>query len=149
MSPDKSVISEKLVALLGYIDELEPHISVSLDEYLSSSLLRRAVERLFQIIVEAIVDIADLILSDSGIEPPAAARESLARVQELGILSPTLADRLIQTVGVRNRLVHQYDRIDNARVHVGLRSFLRRAKEFAVVTEAWLSQRDEEETKTR
>ena len=147
MSPDKSVIREKLVALLGYIDELEPHISVSLDEYLSSSLLRRAVERLFQIIVEAMVDIADLILSDSGIEPPAAARESLARVQELGILSPTLADRLIQTVGVRNRLVHQYDRIDNARVHVGLRSFLRRAKEFAVVTEAWLSQRDEEETK--
>lgn len=148
MSPDKSVIREKLVALLGYIDELEPHISVSLDEYLSTSLLRRAVERLFQIIVEAIIDIADLILSDSGIEPPAAARESLARVQELGILSPTLADRLIQTVGVRNRLVHQYDRIDNARVHVGLRSFLRRAKEFAVVTEAWLSQRDEEETKT-
>ena len=77
-----------------------------------------------------------------GIEPPAAARESLARVQELGILSPTLADRLIQTVGVRNRLVHQYDRIDSARVHAGLRSFLRRAKEFAVVTEAWLSQRE-------
>lgn len=126
MAPDKSVIREKLVVLLGYIAELEPHVSISLDEYLASSVIRRAVERLFQIIVEAIVDIADLILTDSGHEPPAAARESLVRLQELGILSAALADRLIQSVGVRNRPVHQYDRIDNARVHGGLRLFLRR-----------------------
>lgn len=106
MSPSTSAIYDKLASLIAYISELDPHSRVSLDEYLASPLLRRAVERLFQIIVEAITDITDLILTELGQEPPAAARESLAKLQELGILSDTLADRLIQFVGVRNRLVH-------------------------------------------
>jgi uncharacterized protein YutE (UPF0331/DUF86 family) len=126
MSPDESALREKLADLLRYIAELEPHTTVTLDEYLASPLLRRAVERLIQITMEVTTDIADVALTELGQEPPAAARESLAKLRELKILSPALADRLIQFVGVRNRLVRQYDRIDDSRVHAGLRSFLRR-----------------------
>jgi len=107
-------VVEKLTALLGYVDELEECTQVSLDEYRANRILRRAVERLCQVIVECAVDVNSILVDDAGRPPPRSARESFEEAHTLGVLDEDVRRRFCQTyVGLRNRIVHDYDTLDD------------------------------------
>jgi uncharacterized protein YutE (UPF0331/DUF86 family) len=148
VTPETITMQEKLRTLAGYLDELASVARVSEREYLDSPMPRRAAERLMQVCVDAVGDIADLVLRELREETPATARESLAKLGQLGILQDPLAERLMGFVGLRNRLVHQYDRIDDARLHAGLHSFIRRCREYVSATSEWLSDHQEQGRQT-
>jgi uncharacterized protein YutE (UPF0331/DUF86 family) len=136
------VLRQRLAAIHRYAAELEPLAAKPLSEYLADYVVRRAAERLIQLTVDAITGAADLIVRETGHEPSTSEPESLAQVQALGVISEQLARVLMQATGLRNRLVHAYQRIDDERVLAASGELVRRAREYVAATEEWLSKHE-------
>jgi uncharacterized protein YutE (UPF0331/DUF86 family) len=77
---------------------------------------RKAAERLLQEIVEAAIDINTHVIVQSGGTVPDDYYGSFIRAGESGIISRDLAGKLAPSAGMRNRLVHEYDRLEHSLV---------------------------------
>lgn len=89
--------------------------SLALRRYADTRKFRRkGVERLLQETVEAAVD-ANLHLLRALRRPaPGDYFESFLAAGRAGLIPPALAERLAPSAGLRNRLVHEHDEIDDA-----------------------------------
>jgi uncharacterized protein YutE (UPF0331/DUF86 family) len=115
MSPlDIDIIRAKIAIILDNLKALEPINEMTRDEYLRDLYKRKATERLLQELIEAAIDINTHIVVGSGYAPPDDYYQSFKRAGELGFLSLDLAEKLAPSAGLRNRLVHEYDRIDHS-----------------------------------
>jgi uncharacterized protein YutE (UPF0331/DUF86 family) len=115
MSPfDTDIIRAKIAIIQDNLKALEPIKEMSRDEYLRDLYKRKATERLLQELIEAAIDINTHIVVGSGYAPPDDYYQSFKRAGELGFLSLDLAEKLAPSAGLRNRLVHEYDRIDHS-----------------------------------
>jgi len=108
------VIRKKLDYLERTLAELEPYLKAGYAEYLRQPAYRRATERLVQSIVEIAGDTSELILQAAGKPAPGSMRDALSGIHELGVLDDSLFERFNRTyVGLRNRIVHDYETLDN------------------------------------
>lgn len=110
---DKNLIKEKIKRILKYIDELKPILEISYKEYRKNYTNYRTAERNIQLIVDTAVDINDNFILAKNANPPTDYYESFVRMGELGILSLDLSKKLASSTGLRNKLVHEYEKIDD------------------------------------
>jgi uncharacterized protein YutE (UPF0331/DUF86 family) len=113
---DAAVIRRKLGYIAGSLDALRPIGRLSVDEYRARLYERKAAERLLQEAIEAALDVNAHLIAELGGQLPQDYYGGFIRVGELGILPLDLARSLAPSAGVRNRLVHQYDTLDDAKV---------------------------------
>lgn len=111
-----AAIFRRLADIQEYLDELEPLRHKTFEEYERDYVLRHAVERLIELIVEAGLDINSLILLDAQQRPPRTYRASYLRLGTLGIVPQEMAEELAGLVGLRNRLAHEYEEIQDKEV---------------------------------
>jgi len=72
-----------------------------------------AMERLFQLIVESASDLnLHFIKTNYGNKKVGSSSESFEVMKETGVIPEELAKKLIKTVGLRNILVHGYERVN-------------------------------------
>lgn len=135
------VVRRKLAHLARYLDELQTHRGVSLEDYLANAGVRRAIERLIQLIVEAAVDINVHVATELEGTPPADYRSSFLAAARVGLLPAELAERLAPAAGLRNALVHDYTDLDDARVHAAIPLVLEGFDGYARAVQAWLDRR--------
>ena len=62
-----------------------------------------------------------MLIVETGHAPPTDYYESFIRLGTLQVLPPNFAARIAACAGLRNRLVHEYDEVDQARVYEALR----------------------------
>lgn len=115
MRPDSvPTVEARLVTMGRYIDELEQRLPSYEADYLGDRDRQLAVERLCQLVVECAIDANALLLGGLGEPPPQSAREGFDNTERAGALPPEVAQGFRATfVGLRNRLVHDYERVDN------------------------------------
>lgn len=70
--------------------------------------VRDAVERKFEKLAEATLDVADQLLKHEGQSVPDRRKETIDAIGTLGIVDPDLADRLREAVAFRDVLAHTY-----------------------------------------
>lgn len=117
MSPlEREIVRRKLAVIMENLHALEPVKAMTMDEYINDIYRRKAAERLLQEIVEAAVDINTHIIVQSGGTVPDDYYESFIRAGESDIISIDLAGKLAPSAGLRNRLVHEYDRLEHSLV---------------------------------
>lgn len=113
MTPvDKDIIRRKLAIIVENLGALEPIGEMPRDRYLQDVYKRKATERLLQELIEAAIDINTHLLVQEGPGAPDDYYESFIRAGERRFISMRLAERLAPSAGLRNRLVHEYDRLD-------------------------------------
>jgi uncharacterized protein YutE (UPF0331/DUF86 family) len=118
MSPvEVEIVKRKLAIIVENLKALEPIKSMERDEYEKDLFKRKATERLLQELIEAAIDINTHIIVETGNTAPDDYYESFIKAGELNIVSSDLAEKLAPSAGLRNRLVHEYDRIDHSMVH--------------------------------
>jgi uncharacterized protein YutE (UPF0331/DUF86 family) len=117
------LIERKLQALSGYLDELEAAVPGDFESYLADRLRRRAAERLLQLVVEVAIDVNTHVAAEKGAVPEDNYHSFLSAGQE-GLIEPGLAARLAPSSGLRNRLVHEYDAVDDRMVHAAIHAAL-------------------------
>jgi len=136
-----ALVERKLVLLVGYADELRPLVEGGASgDPAVPSVVRRAIERLVQLLVEVAADCNGLIVAAGGGTPPVTARESFVAVRDLGVLPNALAERFVASyVGLRNRVVHDYDRLDHRLVQQAARRLAADALAYARQVRRWLA----------
>jgi uncharacterized protein YutE (UPF0331/DUF86 family) len=101
---------------------LEPIKNMSREEYIADLYKRKATERMLQELIEAAIDINIHIVAATGHPVPDDYYESFIRMGELKIIPAELAEKLAPSAGLRNRLVHEYDRLEHSMVLTAVRT---------------------------
>jgi len=105
-------ISEKLKYLEISLNYLKSRRDITLEDLQSNYELRSAIERNFQVAIEAAIDVSEMIISEEGAKMPETYREAFLRLGEIGVIPRDFSTRLAQMAGFRNILVHQYSELD-------------------------------------
>ena len=114
---DRTLITRKIKLLEKDLVALKPLSKYSLDELAREQYLYLAAERLLEKLINRLIDINTHIIIASGDEPPQGYRESFTKMAELDYLPRKFVDQIIPSVGLRNRLVHEYDDLDNSKIY--------------------------------
>ncbi len=106
-------IDDKIMEIESYLEEIELIMPRSLEEYLSGLEKRLACERVFEKIIEAIVDLSFLIIQDRNLKVPEDDKNSFDILRQENIISEKLAEKLKDAKGMRNIIAHEYGKIDD------------------------------------
>lgn len=117
MSPvDAAVVRRKLAHIVSCLDGLRPLAPLSIEDYRARLYERKAAERLLQEAIEAALDVNAHVIAEAGAAIPDDYYGGFLKLGELGLLPRDLAVSLAPSAGLRNRLVHEYEGLDDARV---------------------------------
>ncbi len=86
---------------------------------------------LVQVSAQVCIDIANHMISSSGWRTPADFRDAFTVLEEAGVIEGELAERMRALAGLRNRLVHVYEAVDDRIVHESLDEGLRDLSSFS------------------
>ncbi len=75
---------------------------------------------LVQVSAQVCIDMANHVIASSGWRTPADFRDGFTVLEEQGVIDGELAERMRALAGLRNRLVHVYEAVDDRIVHEGL-----------------------------
>jgi uncharacterized protein YutE (UPF0331/DUF86 family) len=115
-------VRRRLAGIAENLERLGAIVPLTLEQYRGDWQCRKATERVLQEIVEAAVDINQHLLVSASGEPAPDYRQSFLEIGRLGVVPAELASALAPSAGLRHRLVHEYDEIDDAIVLVAVRS---------------------------
>jgi uncharacterized protein YutE (UPF0331/DUF86 family) len=89
----------------------------SIQDYQASSDAKDVAERNLQVAIEACLDIGKIIISREGFEEPKDNKGIFAVLAKSGIIESKTLTFLIPMAGMRNILVHGYDKIDDGLIY--------------------------------
>jgi uncharacterized protein YutE (UPF0331/DUF86 family) len=104
------VILSKLAIIDEYLLKLRIYLPVTIDGLKKDWGLQKIIERSLQVMVEAMIDIAERIISKKGGAPVSTSSEAISRLKDMGVIGD--ADTYMKMVRFRNLLVHNYDSLD-------------------------------------
>jgi len=113
---DAAIIRRKLGHIAESLDALRPLARLSLAEYRARLYERKAAERLLQEAIEAALDINAHLIAELGADVPDEYFGGFIKLGDVGVLPRDLAASLAPSAGLRNRLVHEYAALDDAKV---------------------------------
>lgn len=128
---DHQSISARLEKLKEYVNYLKSYQKNSLSQIKKDYTLQGAICRYFQLSVECVIDIAELIISSLGLRKPATGFEAIEILGENNIIPSQFSDKFAPIVGFRNILVHDYLKIDLDKVYQHLKEDLKDLNLFA------------------
>lgn len=89
----------------------------SLERYRNSWKDKDSAERNLQKTIEAIIDIGKMLVADKGLREPGNNREVFLILEENNLFPTEFISLIDKMIGMRNILVHSYDRVDEAVVY--------------------------------
>lgn len=105
-------IKDKIEEIENYLTELSDIMPGTLEEYRETKT-KAACERYFEKIIEAVVDLAFLVIKDRKLKIPEEDKEAFDILAEEKIITMQVAEKLKDGKGMRNILAHEYGSIDD------------------------------------
>ncbi len=118
----------------------------SFQEYQENVRLRRAVERSLQISIEACLDIGRRLIALEGFRFPEDNKDVFQVLAEEGVVPRELLPALLDMARFRNIVVHNYAKLDDARVYGILKKRLGDFDAYARAIVEYLTEKAGEET---
>jgi uncharacterized protein YutE (UPF0331/DUF86 family) len=109
---DKTFLKKKLDVLAGYVAKLERLVVVSNEKIKEEELTLPAIERYFQQAIDQMVDINTHIIKEGGFGTLDDLQSTFKMLGDCGVIEKGFADKIAPVVGVRNMLVHRYEKLD-------------------------------------
>jgi uncharacterized protein YutE (UPF0331/DUF86 family) len=114
LSPvDHEVVRRKLAVIQNGLFALEQAGAIDLEGYRRDFWRRKGTERVLQEMIEAAMDVASHLLVETGRAAPTDGRSAFIDLGTAGVIASELAHALAPAVGLRNRLVHEYEELDD------------------------------------
>lgn len=108
-----SRIKDKINEIHVYLEELSKIVPSEFDDYKSNNLVKAACERYFEKIVEAVTDIAFMVIVRRKLRVPEDDIDAFNILLEHKIIDEWLYKKLKEAKGMRNILAHQYGTIND------------------------------------
>ena len=106
-------INDKIDEINEYLRELAEIVPANLEEYKSSNLTRAACERYAEKIIEAVTDLAFLVIKIKKFEIPEDDTEAFSILLENKVIDNALAEKLKDAKRMKNIISHLYGKVDD------------------------------------
>jgi uncharacterized protein YutE (UPF0331/DUF86 family) len=136
---DVDIVRRKLAVIARNLRDLAIIEPLSLDEYRADRFRLKGSERLLQELIEAAVDANLHLLRAAGEPSPTDYFQTFVALGRLGVIPGPLAERLAPSAGLRNRLVHEYEAIDDSIVLASIGEARRDFAAYVAAVEQYVS----------
>jgi uncharacterized protein YutE (UPF0331/DUF86 family) len=104
-------VTRKLDIIQENLEDLENFQDLELEEFISNRHTQKIVERTLEIIFQAAIDTNEHILKEGFQIKIEEYREGFREMGKVKVLSESLATTLEESAGMRNVLIHFYDKV--------------------------------------
>lgn len=132
---NKDTIENKISLVRKYLARLEVYKKYSSKEIENDQFISGSLERYLYLVVQATIDTAEAMIAYRKLRKPATLREEFEVLSEAGIINDELAIQLMNMVGFRNVIAHDYTKLDYDVVHDVLHKRLADIDEFLKIVE--------------
>jgi uncharacterized protein YutE (UPF0331/DUF86 family) len=133
---------EYIITMLKTIEqnyiELYRHRNAGAKEIAKNKSLQWSIERGLQVTIQAILDIGSHILAEKKVNGWKTCKEIPIKLNERGIITKALANKISLMAGLRNILVHEYLEIEPKEISNILKNNLEDFKIFVVQIRKYL-----------
>jgi len=127
---DKEIIEKKIKQIISYLNEIEPVLKLNFEDYRKDVYKIRTLERNTQLIVDNIIDINNELILDQNIEPADDYYGTFTKLKQTNIFPDKLISILAPLTGLRNRLVHEYEKVDQKILFTTMQKRIKDIKEY-------------------
>jgi uncharacterized protein YutE (UPF0331/DUF86 family) len=139
---DERVVATKLEQIEQYHGELTAKQQLSREAFLDETTEQRAVERMFENVIQACADLAQHVATQDFDYDGGASKEAIRTLGRRGVLDERTTDELVAAVGFRNVLAHEYGTVEYERVYELLQTELGVYDEFGRQVARWFRDAD-------
>ncbi len=126
MSP--KITKEKIEKIFEYLKVLEKYQDISYEDFLTDTHF--IVERVLELLVNTSADLLMHKMALVGESIPTTMRTTFLRAGELNWIPMDLAENLANAAGMRNLLVHGYEKVDLKIIHKSIKPALKDFTDF-------------------
>lgn len=131
---------DKIEMISKRSSEVEEWTRLEVQDFIKDEKTKLATYKAFQEIVEASFDIVAMVLKDVGV-PPKDDHTNAKLLMQKGVIDEKMAGLLAESNGLRNRLVHGYNILDEKRALDSIRRLIPGIREFKERVREWLQER--------
>jgi len=127
---DPVLITRKINLIVRDLNALTAFGQMSLEDYQSDRVNEVAAERYLERIIGRMIDINFHIITELGHPPPKDYFDSFTMLGKLQVLPMAFSQKIASAAGLRNRIVHEYDELDEKKIHEALQDALQDIPQF-------------------
>ena len=123
----KDFIVRKVELIQSELAHLNAYASFSFDEIAADYVKQAVIERILERVINRAIDINQHLLSATqpdGSIAPTGYRDTFTALVRLGIYPAEFAEQIAKSIGTRNKLVHEYDAVDERQIYGSIKDCL-------------------------
>ena len=131
----KKRLMEKIETVVERVEFIEEHLSA--EEILGDRILRKAIYKEFQEAVEAASDVCAMLRRGLN----SSAKDDYSNIDflvEKDILEEGIGEKLKEANGLRNRLIHGYDGVNDETACYAIKELVGDLRDFSAVVLEWM-----------
>ena len=121
---------EKIKVLQKYYNQFLEWSNISFEEFKNNEMKKNAIERQIQLIIDTAISINNMLLKQLKKEITNDYFNSFISLAENDIIEYNFALEIAPSTGLRNVLIHQYEKIDNQKVYDSFKDVKKYYKEY-------------------
>ena len=132
-------LERKIKLLKEYVDKLAPYAALDSIDLLRNEEKRAAMERWFQLMVDEAVDINTVLIYELSGKVSESYKSTFYELVPPNILEKSFAEKIAESVKVRNQMIHDYERIQYSDLIERMKSFFEPYKTYtSIIIEKFL-----------
>src|SRR3990167_2572615 len=117
MPLDKDRVKQGLAQLEEYVRQLRELKDEPESKYTAMSMTEAAAERMVYKAMQAALDVAGVVAASLGFGAPKFYRDLFVQLGDKGVISLGLQAKLEAMTGMRNKLAHEYAKVDPKQIY--------------------------------
>jgi len=122
---NKDLIYRKIKLISKDLKGLKQISYLSEKEYVANPIWEIQVERHLERIIGRMIDINYHIITEIGDPPPSDYFESFVNIGKLKVLPKEFSQEIASYAGLRNRLVHEYNSLDEKKIYQAMKKLMK------------------------
>lgn len=114
---DHDLVLAKAGLIRRHLRRIKEKGGGDLEAFLSDLDRQEVISFNLHLAIENCTDLAAHIISEEGLGVPGSASEMFYLLEDSGYINSQLTEKMIKAVGLRNLIVHEYDKIDLTRLY--------------------------------
>ena len=127
---DREIIIAKTNAVKKHLTRIQSLAEVPKQTFMEDPNTQDIILFNIQLAVQNCIDIAAHVISEQGLGVPGSNNEMFYCLEENGYINRQIAEKMVKAVGMRNLIVHEYGKLDLARIYQTLQHDINDLQEF-------------------
>lgn len=137
---DKKLIIRKINLISKDLKALKPISRLGQEKYLKSPIWEVQTERYLERIIGRIIDINYHLIVETDNPPPSNYFQSFVELGKLKILPLKFSQQLAPLAGLRNRLVHEYNALDEKKIYQATIKAMKQIPKYLRIIDKFINQ---------